>query len=358
MMRPALVSSIAALLAAACTLQGQSRRAQPRAAPIEGLPDPSVVKAFIAMQVQKDWTPPKTPWGDPDIQGNFTTKDEANTPFERPEKWAGRRIQDISAKEMADEVIARQKAAIEYAPFAGGGTAEEGVAIGVPIHWLDNLSAANSRPWFVIDPPDGKLPPMTPEAKARPSGSRGTLGGARTSYTDRNLADRCIAFGAWRLPAIYGNSYQIVQTPDYVVLRQEQVHEARIVPLDGRPALDSKIRSYLGDGRGYWDGNTLVVVTTNFTPQMAYAWKFNDWEQPMGKVRIIERFTRIAPKKVEWTMTFDDPSIWTRSWSYSLPMTEDDGQAILEYACHEGNYGLANMLSAGRAEDRQIGRTR
>lgn len=329
--------------------------AQDHAVASRPLPDAAVVEAFIAGQVQKGWTPPRTPWGDPDIQGNFTTKDEANTPFERPEKWAERAIESITPEELAADIVERQQRAIEFAPFFGGGEPEDGVAIAVPIHWFDNLAAVNSRPWFVIDPPEGKVPPITSQTQANARERRGNMGGLRNTYLDRSLGDRCIAWGAWRLPTIYGNSYQIVQSKDYVVLRQEQVHEARIIPIGDRAPLDPAVRHYLGDGRGHWEGNTLVVVTTNFHPNMNVRGFAADARStiPVGNLRLIERFTRISPKKVEWTMTFDDPTVWARPWTFSLPMTEDDSQIIFEYACHEGNYGLANILSAGRKADIQ-----
>jgi hypothetical protein len=337
--------------------QKVERPAAGKAAIAAGLPNANVVKAFIAAQTRKNWTVPRTPWGDPDIQGNFTTKDEANTPMERPAEWANRRMEDITPKELADAIVKRQQAAVEFAPFFGGGEPEDGVAIAVPIHWFDNLAAVNSRPWFVIDPPDGKIPPAKATAGTAGAAQRGGgMGGRRDTYTDRSVSDRCIAWGAWRLPTIYGNSYQIIQTRDYVVLRQEQVHEARIVPLDGRPPLDSRIRTYLGDARGYWDGDTLVVVTTNFHPQMllrGFGARGGGGAIPADNLRLIERFTRIAPGKVEWTMTFDAPTIWPQPWTFSLPMTEDDAQIIHEYACHEGNYGLANILSAGRTAETQ-----
>lgn len=349
------------LVAVTSVARAQRNMDEEPAASAEGLtasnhlPNADVVKAFIAGRTAKNWEPPKTPWGDPDIQGNFTTKDEANTPFERPQQWAGRRIEDITQAELDAAIEQRQQEALEFAPFFGGGEPEDGVAIAVPIHWFDNLAAVNSRPWFVIDPPDGKVPPLTsPAAPAAATlGGRG-MGGRRDTYLDRSLGDRCIAWGAWRLPTIYGNSYQILQARDYVVLRQEQVHEARIVPLGDRPQLDPRIRSYLGHARGHWEGNTLVVVTANFHPQMTIrGFGGRGGNNPVGNLRLIERFTRIAPKKVEWTMTFDDATVWTRPWTFSLPMTEDDQQIIHEYACHEGNYGLANILSAGRMADRQ-----
>jgi hypothetical protein len=316
------------------------------------LPNADVVKRFIAGRTQKNWTAPRTPWGDPDIQGNFTTKDEANTPMERPAEWADRSMEDITPAELAEAIVKRQQAAVEFAPFFGGGEPEDGVAIAVPIHWFDNLMAANSRPWFVIDPPEGKIPAIKPDARTVGAAQRGGMGGRRDFYTDRSVSDRCIAWGAWRLPTIYGNSYQIVQSRDHVVLRQEQVHEARIVPLDGGPPVGPQIRSYLGHARGHWDGNTLVVVTTNFHPQMSLrGFGARGGAIPAEGLRLIERFTRIAPRKVEWTMTFDAPGVWPQPWTFSLPMTEDDAQIIHEYACHEGNYGLANILSAGRAAE-------
>ena len=329
-----------------------------------GLPDASVVKAFIASQVPTNWVPPTTPWGDPDIQGNFTTKDEANTPFERPADWAGRGIGEITSEELAVDIVERQQRALERAPFAGGGEPEEGVAIAVPIHWFDNLAAQNARPWFVIDPVEGTIPPLTAEARARPPAfrfrarARADLdaetrlrGGRRDTYTDRYLGDRCIMWGSGvpHSPGIYGNSFQILQTADHVVMRYEMIHEARVIPLDGRPHPNPTIRSYLGDSRGYWDGNTLVVETTNLSETANYR------GAPGKHLRLVERFTRIAPDKVEWTMTFDDATTWERLWTYSLPMTQDDTQIIYEYACHEGNYGMANLLSAARAQERRAG---
>jgi hypothetical protein len=366
-------SSVFAMVAASAAamfsvpMSGQSRTAAPSWA--ANLPDPAAVKTFIAAQVQKGWTPTRTPWGDPDIQGNFTTKDEANTPFERPAEWAGRKMADITPDELAAAIVKRQQAAVEFAPFFGGGEPEDGVAIAVPIHWFDNLAAKNSRAWFVVDPAEGQVPPLTVEASkqprtlgpgggggARPGDDAQTRlrGGRRDSYTDRYLGDRCIMwiFGVPHVPTIYGNSFQIVQAKDHIVMRYEMVHEARIIRLDGRPHPGPQVRTYMGDSRGYWDGNTLVVETTNLHETANYR------GAPGKNLRLIERFTRISPKQVEWTMTFDDQTTWLRPWTYSLPMTQDDTQIIHEYACHEGNYGLANMLSAARTEERKAGSPR
>lgn len=344
-----VIAAAFVISAAGASLVGQTR---PAAAPAAAeTPSADRVKAFIAARVAKGWVAPKTPWGDPDIQGNFTTKDEANTPFERPEKWAGRKIDDITAEELAADIVERQQRAVEQAPFAGGGEPEEGVAIAVPIHWFDNLASQNARPWFVIDPVDGAIPPTVgkPQTAAAVPRDVRLRGGRRNSYTDRSLGDRCIGFGLWRLPAIYGNSYQLLQTPDHVVLRYEMIHEARVIPLNDRTPAGSGFNRYMGDSRGHWEGNTLVVETGNINPAVTF--RFGGGSSARNQ-RVIERFTRIAANNVEWTVTIDDPTTYVRPWTYSMPMTQDDKQIIYEYACHEGNYGLANLLSAGRADEK------
>ena len=332
-----------AVLASASVLLAQGAQSDRQA-----LPGGAAAKALVAKVTAKGFVPPKTPWGHPDIQGVFTTKDEANTPFEQPAEWAGRKMEDITPAEFAEAIGNRQRRAVETAPFAGGGEPEEGVAIAVPIHWFDNLAARDSRPWFVIEPANGKVPPLSPEGIARRVPARGPNGGGRDSYTDRNLNDRCVAM-TWRQPGIYGNSYQILQSENYVVLRREQIHEARIVRLDNRPHVDPRVRTYEGDSRGYWDGNTLVLETTNIHPDMVV------YGASGRNLRVVERFTRISPKQVEWTVTMEDPTTWARPWTYSYPMTINDEKPIFEYACHEGNFGMSNLLSAGRQSDRDGG---
>ena len=348
------------LLLSSAGLTAQSGTVPANVAAVAGTDN---VNVFIASRIAEGFVPPKTPWGDPDISGVFTTKDEANTPFERPAEWAGRQMNDITPKEFAEAVVQRQQRAVERAPFAGGGEAEEGIALAVPIHWFDNLAAKNSRPWFVVDPVEGKVPPLTAKARSRPvpigpgtAAARGLdketalRGGERNTYLDRYLGDRCIMWleGVSHLPIIYGNSFQIVQGKDQIVIRYEMVHEARTIHLDGRAAPSRGVFGYLGYSRGWWDGNSLVVETTNLHPTAMYR------GAPGKDLRLIERFTRIAPGRVEWTMTFDDPTTWERPWTYSLPMTEDNTQLIHEYACHEGNYGMANLLSGGRQADKGL----
>jgi len=308
--------------------------------------DPSIVKAFVASQMQKNWVQPTTPWGDPDIGGVFTTKDEANTPFERPDEWSGRVMEEITAEELAEAIAGRQQHALERAPFAGGSDQliEEGVAIAVPIHWFDNLAATNSRPWFLIDPPDGKIPALAPGANTHLSKTPGFLSPDRDSFADRSLTDRCIGGTVWKTPGLYGNSHEVLQTPGHVVFRYESMRTSRIVRLD-QPHISSEIRPLYGDSIGWWEGNTLVIETTNF-PEVVQHRGYSAQD-----LRVIERLTRTGPGTVEWSMTIDNPQVWETPWTYSYPMTEDDTQPIFEYACHEGNFGLANILSAGRAVD-------
>ena len=300
---------------------------------------------------QTRYTPPKTPWGHPDLQGIYTNRDEANTPLERPDEFKERDPSTFTQAELADLVKKRQAQA---AVIAGGiGGAETGAG---PTHWYEHLLGNGSRPWFIVDPADGKLPAMTPQALKREAAAA-ALNDARDgegradSWLDRSLYDRCITRGlpGSMMPAIYGNAYEIVQTPDAVAIRYEMIHETRVIPLDRRSHVSPKIRTYLGDARGRWDGNTLVIETTNFTDRTHFGYnnRYNS-----EKFRLVERFTPMAPKTVRWEVTFDDPEVWTRPWTFVMPLTRDDGQQIFEYACHEGNLGLEHILSGARAEER------
>jgi hypothetical protein len=293
---------------------------------------------------------PRTSWGAPDLHGDYTNKDEANTPLERPAQLAGK---DASAFSEADLVqLAKERAAQAQQIASGIGGAETGAG---PTHWYDHLSAKGSRPWFIVDPADGHLPPMTPQAQRREA-AIAALNNARNGEgradapDDRSMYDRCITRGlpGSMLPAIYGNAYQIVQTPDTIAIRYEMIHETRIIPMDGRPHAKPGIHLLMGDARGRFDGDTLVVETTNFTNRThsGYNNRYNSEKQ-----KIVERFTPIAPGKLNWEVTIDDADVWTRPWTFAMTLTKDDSQRIFEYACHEGNYGLRDILSGARAED-------
>jgi hypothetical protein len=293
-------------------------------------------------------TAPRTPWGDPDLQGNYTNKYETSTPFERPKEFEGRRMEDITAQELAAAVRRRQEDTLARAKFFGGDP--EGL-IGNSAEFRDIYEITRgSRPWFVIDPQDGKVPPILPEARTRIANAprTGSFGnGPFNSHEDFSLWDRCITRGlpGSMLPGQYGNSYQIVQGPGFVAIRYEMVHDTRIIPIGNTPRAGSQIRSDMGVPRGRWDGNTLVVETTNFKARSAYR------NADADTLKLVERFTRTAPDKIEWTVTVEDPHTWSRPWTFSIPLTMNDQEAIFEYACHEGNQAIKNILSAARTAE-------
>jgi len=305
------------------------------------------------------YVPPRTPWGDPDLQGNYTNKYEANTPLERPDEFAGRRVGDVSAAELADLREKRQKEFVER-PAAVG-----------PLQFRDPLDVTRgSRAWFLVDPPDGRIPPRTPEAQRRierydasfeaslDSGLGGIMNsrdGARGSFgagpfdgpEDFTLWDRCITRGlpGSMMPYIHGNSYQIVQAPGFVAIRYEFVHDTRVIPLDGRPHVRKGVQLEMGDARGHWQGNTLVIETTNFKDRSTYR------NANAATLRVTERFTRTAPDRLEWAVTVADSTTWARPWTFAMPLTMNDGEAVLEFACHEGNYAVPHILSGARASE-------
>jgi hypothetical protein len=298
----------------------------------------------------KPFAPAKTLWGDPDLQGIYTNKDESGIPFERPGQFAGKTNADVDDEELRELIEARAKAAVERAPGIGG--AETGAG---PTHWYENYGAKNSRAWLVSDPPDGTIPAATAEANAR-NAERARLRSGRgpaDSPEDRSLYDRCITRGipGSMMPAIYGNSYEIIQSPGWVAIRYEMIHETRLIPLDGRPHLKSDVRSYMGDARGHFEGSTLVVETTNFKENSTY-------RGASDQLKLIERFTPAGPKVVQWSVTMDDSHTWPRPWTFAMNLTKDSSQPIFEYGCHEGNYGLRDILSAERAADAAAAKTR
>ncbi len=300
---------------------------------------------------------PRTPWGDPDLQGNYTNKYEQSTPLERPEQFAGRRREDITGAELTALLAARNDQVLSRPEAVG------------PRQFRDPLEVTKgSLPWLIVDPPDGKMPPLTADGLRRlgpPDGSldsglggvmnqrrenRGSFGdGPFDSIEDFTLWDRCVTRGlpGAMMPHILGNSYQIIQTPGFVAIRYELVHDVRIVPLDRRPHMPSRLRFEMGDARGHFDGDTLVVETTNFKNRSTYR------NAKAETFKLIERFTRTSADRIEWKVTIDDPSTWTRPWTFAMPLVRNDGEAIFEFACHEGNYAIPSILNAERLNDKR-----
>jgi hypothetical protein len=306
--------------------------------------------ASIAAQ-KKTYAPPHTPWGDPDLQGTYTNKDENNIPLERPAQFEGRKLEDVTTNELAEIVKQRSRAAVEIAPGIGG--AETGAG---PVHWYEYYGAKNSRPWLIVEPADGRIPPKSVDAQKRSAAlaAARSVHGEADSAEVRSLYDRCITRGVpgSMMPVIYGNSYQIIQSPGYVAIRYEMIHEARVIPLNRQGHVGSAIRTYMGDARGHWDAGTLVVETTNFNGKNAADNGYGSPDQgATPNLRIVERFKPVSPNAIEWSVTLDDAATWARPWTFGMNLTKDESQPVFEYACHEGNYGLTGILSAARAEE-------
>jgi hypothetical protein len=294
------------------------------------------------------WSVPRTPWGHPDLQGIYSNDDETGTPMERPAEFAGKTHDDLTPEELQRTVKARNDRFLTGAlsdEFAGG--------LSPPVHLIfDTFARKNRRAWLIVDPPDGKIPPLTEAARARPRAAGGVSTNANpdgpfNSWLDMGLYDRCITRGlpASMMPAGYGSRYEIWQSPDSVAIRYEMVHETRVIPLDGRAPVTAALRQYLGDARAHWDADTLVVETTNFRGDTAP-------QRGSDRVRMTERFRAVAPDLVEWDVTFDDASTWVRPWTFRMPLTKvDASQQVHEYACHEGNHAMRNILSAARAKE-------
>jgi len=308
-----------------------------------------VVSALAGAQSSPDgpYAAPRTPWGHPDLQGTYSNDAETGTPMERPAVFEGRTIDDISRAELARIVEQRNEQFVERTADAGD---EFAGGLRPPTHLIfDTFDRENSRPWLVVDPPDGRIPPLVAAARTRdrPGGGVSTNANPRgpfDSWLDMGLYDRCITRGmpSSMMPAGYGSYYDITQSPSSVAIRYEMVHETRVIPLDGAPHVSGAIRQYMGDARGHWEGDTLVVETTNFRAETAP-------QRASDTVRMTERFRRVSPDRVEWSVTFEDPATWERPWTFLMPLTRVTGAEVHEYACHEGNYGMHNILSGARA---------
>jgi hypothetical protein len=308
----------------------------------------SAVKAAAAA---KAWTPPRTPDGQPDLQGVWDYR--TITPLERPKELGTKEFftDEEAAKYEKEEnrrqnrdLIDSERGGLQYPP---GGV--------VPYNefWYDRgvKIAGSKRTSLIVDPPDGRLPAWTQEgqkrANLRAAAERDDQLGhpLADSWEDRPLQERCIVglnAGPPMTPGAYNNNFQLFQTLEYVVILNEMVHSARIVPLDERP--HGSIRQWKGDSRGHWEGDTLVVDTTNFKRE-------TNLDGSSANTHLIERFTRTDANTLLYEFTVDDPTMWTRPWTAVIPMSKSE-DPIYEYACHEGNYGMAGVLAGARAEEK------
>ena len=305
----------------------------------------------------KTWTPPRTPDGRPDLEGNWTYKNI--TPLERPSELAGKQVLTDEEAESFEQAENRRQNRDLIDPAKGGaGIYPPGGVVPYNEFWYDRGArmVGSKRTSLIVDPPDGRLPPLTPEAQKRAS-TRDTnppedqLGRPLAdSYETRPLSERCIMMGnpVPMLSGPYNNNVQLVQGPGHVAILNEMIHEQRIVPLDGRPHLPQNIRLWLGDSRGHWEGDTLVVETTNFGKA-----SFRGSSQNM---HLVERFTRVSADTIDYQFTVDDAATWTRPWTAAFSLTKIPEQ-IYEYACQEGNYGIVGVLGGARADDKAAAKT-
>jgi hypothetical protein len=286
------------------------------------------------------WTPPRTPWGDPDLQGVWTNT--TTTPLERPDALAGKA--SLTDEERAD-LDAQAARNADRAPRSGDpGTYND--------FWFDRGKRTNQTS-LIIDPPDGKLPPLTPKGKQLQDAIGQVRRSPPSSPEDLSLFERCVtrSMPGAMLPGFYNHNYQIVQAPGYVVLLVEMIHDVRIIPTDGRPHPGPAVRQWLGSSRGRWEGNTLVVETINVTP----AQELRPSRTVMGgtdKLKIVERFTPIDADTIDYQFTVTDPEMFTKTWTALTPMSRID-TPIFEYACHEGNYAIVNMLKGARQAEQE-----
>jgi hypothetical protein len=286
----------------------------------------AVVAASIGVDAQttgrqpaaptREGTVPRTPWGDPDLQGVWNYG--SMTPLERPAQWAGREVLSQAEAEAYEKQIVSRRG-------------ENDAVTAGPDWWeLQNNVLKNRRTSLIVDPADGRIPPTTSEYQARTAGRGRGRGAPIQDPENLALQDRCIAWPAASppyQPTVYNNNVQIVQTPRYVMLLSEMIHTVRIVRMDG--STHGTMRTWYGDSRGRWDGNTLVVDTTNFNGRLNFRGTGED-------LHLIERFTRTGPETLDYQYTVDAPHVWTRPWTVRLDMTRIDG-LLYEFACHEGN---------------------
>ena len=290
---------------------------------------------------------PRTPWGHPDLQGVWDFR--TITPLERPEALADRAfLTDEEAAALEREAVDRverlaEPSVVRTEPLPAGGSIGS-----YNDFWFDRgVNIVESRRTsLIVDPPNGRIPALTPEGQRRVAESAAARARPAITWEDRSLFERCVTRGLPRLPGGYNQNLHILQTPEHVVILYEMMREARIIPLDGRPHLPASVRLWHGDSRARWEGDTLVVETTNISPKA-------DFRGSAGGLRLIERFTRTGPRDDSArVVTIDDPTTFVRPWTASIPLRRTEAP-MFEYACHEGNYGMEGIMAGARADERR-----
>ena len=284
---------------------------------------------------------PRTPWGDPDLRGIWTNT--TTTPLQRPEDLQGQAVLTDEERVARDEETARN--ADQPPPPGETGAYND--------FWFER-GRLSTRTSLIVNPANGILPPLTPKAAALADATYARRYGPKDAVEAFHLYDRCLtrAMPGAMMPGFYNHNYNILQTPDYVVVLVEMIHDARIIPLDGRPHIPSPIRQWLGDSRGRWEGDTLVVETSNLSE------KAREQRVEMANVvfgvsehmHLVERFTRVDADTIDYEFTVTDPTTYQAPWTASIPMAAIEGP-LFEYACHEGNYAVPNMLRGARAAE-------
>ncbi len=305
---------------------------------------PGATPATAKSAPSKSWTPSRTADGQPDLQGVWTNS--TLTPLERPAELAGKAV--LTEQEAADYVKGLLQR-VNTDRRDGGAQVDVGRSYNE--FWRDrgNNLVADLRTSLIVDPPDGRIPALTPEAQKRVDENRAWMQAHSTDGPEgRSLAERCLSWttaGPPMLPGPYNNDTEIVQGPGYVAILNEMIHDVRMIPLDGRPHISSEIREWMGDSRGHWDGNTLVVDTTNFSGQAAF--RGSD-----ANLHLTERFRRVSPDVMQYEFTVDDPTAFTKPWTARIPFNKTT-ERVYEYACHEGNYAMTDILAGARRAEKK-----
>jgi hypothetical protein len=308
----------------------------------------------VGGQAPKKYSPPRTPWGDPDLQGVWN--DATSTPLQRPGTVGGKDV-------LTDEEAAEFQAALAHdlTRDRRDGGPEVDVNRAYNDHWMDARRlkiTADRRTSLIVDPPDGRIPPLVPlsperqQARAaRAAAAARFQAGLPHDHTDMSLPVRCIirTDSPPYLPTIYNNDFQIVQSPGFITIAPEMIHSARIIPVDGRPHLNKALKQWLGDSRGHWDGTTLVVETTNFRSDDGVIFQ----NANPATFKITERFTRVAADSLNYEFTVEDPATWTRPWTALIPWNKvDPDEQMYEYACHEDNFDIVHFLTGARKREK------